>query len=66
MKQTDHKVEKHDVMIENKVASIGPISDIDMAAEVSNLIKRQLLQQSSAPMLVQANARAKAVLSLLT
>lgn len=51
--------------IENKAASESTIRDVDMASEMSNFTKNQILVQASTAMLAQANAAPQAVLSLL-
>ncbi|RME00148.1 MAG: flagellin [Calditrichaeota bacterium] len=51
--------------IENISASESVIRDVDMAQEMSNFTKNQILQQAGVAMLAQANALPQAVLSLL-
>ena len=51
--------------IENITASESVIRDVDMAAEMSEFTKNQILQQAGVAMLAQANALPQAVLSLL-
>ncbi len=51
--------------IENLTASESVIRDVDMAAEMSEFTKNQILQQAGVAMLAQANALPQAVLSLL-
>jgi flagellin len=53
------------VSIENKTASESTIRDVDMASEMSEFTKNQILVQASTAMLAQANASPQAVLSLL-
>lgn len=65
MNQLEHTVVNLDIMIENTVASESRIRDVDMAAEISNFTRLQILQQSGTSMLAQANAQPQAVLSLL-
>lgn len=50
---------------ENLVASESRIRDVDMAAEMVNFSKLQILQQAGTSMLAQANAAPQSVLSLL-
>lgn len=50
---------------ENLQASESSIRDIDVAQEMTNLTKLQILQQSGVAMLAQANQAPQAVLSLL-
>ena len=51
--------------IENKTASESVIRDVDMAAEMSNFTKYQILVQAGTSMLAQANQAPQNVLSLL-
>lgn len=60
-----HTVSNLDVSITNTTASESSIRDTDMAAEISNFTRLQILQQSGTAMLAQANAQPQAVLSLL-
>jgi len=53
------------VTTENLVASESRIRDTDMAAEMVNFTKNQILQQAGTSMLAQANALPQSVLSLL-
>ena len=53
------------VSIENKTASESIIRDVDMAAEMSDFTKNQILIQSGTSMLAQANLAPQNVLSLL-
>jgi flagellin len=50
---------------ENLAASESRIRDVDMAKEMVNFTKLQILQQAGTAMLAQANAAPQAVLSLL-
>ena len=50
---------------ENVMASESRIRDVDMAAEMVNFTKLQILQQSGTAMLAQANQSPQSVLSLL-
>jgi flagellin len=52
--------------IQNFTASASTIEDVDMASEVSNLTKNQILQQSAMAMLAQANAQPQSILKLLS
>lgn len=65
MNRLEHTIVNLDIMIENTVASESRIRDVDMAAEISNFTRLQILQQSGTSMLAQANAQPQAVLSLL-
>jgi flagellin len=51
--------------IENLTASESRIRDTDMAKEMVELAKNQILLQSSQAMLAQANAAPQGVLTLL-
>ncbi len=53
------------VTTENLTASESRIRDTDMAAEMVNFTKNQILQQAGTSMLAQANALPQSVLSLL-
>ncbi|MDJ0767448.1 MAG: flagellin [Ilumatobacter sp.] len=53
------------VTTENLVASESRIRDTDMAVEMTNFTKGQILSQASTAMLAQANAVPQSVLSLL-
>jgi len=61
----EYTVRNLDVSIENTTASESRIRDVDMANEISNYTRLQILQQSDVAMLAQANAQPQAVLSLL-
>ncbi|MCW5941194.1 MAG: hypothetical protein KIS66_03120 [Fimbriimonadaceae bacterium] len=50
---------------ENLTASESAIRDVDVAEEMTNFTKLQILQQSGVAMLAQANSAPQAVLSLL-
>ncbi len=50
---------------ENIAAAESRIRDVDMAEEMTNLTRNQILLQSSTAMVAQANARPQAVLALL-
>jgi flagellin len=50
---------------ENLTASESRIRDVDMAAEMVNFTKLQILQQAGTSMLAQANQASQGVLSLL-
>jgi len=51
--------------IQNYASSASTIEDVNMATEVSNFTKNQILQQSAMAMLAQANAEPQNVLKLL-
>ena len=50
---------------ENLMASESQIKDVDMAAEMVNFTKLQVLQQAGTSMLSQANSQSQGVLRLL-
>jgi flagellin len=60
-----HTISNLDTSITNTTASESAIRDVDMASEISNLTRLQILQQSDVAMLAQANSQPQAVLSLL-
>jgi flagellin len=61
----DHTIANLAAYQENLMASESQIRDVDMAAEMVNLTKLQILQQAGTSMLAQANQSPQAVLSLL-
>jgi len=61
----EHTVMNLDVSIENTTASESRIRDVDMASEISNFTRLQILQQSNVAMLAQANSQPQQVLTLL-
>ena len=54
-----------DVAIENASASRSRIKDVDVASESSVMLKNQILQQSAASMLSQANSTPQIAMNLL-
>ena len=54
-----------DIAIENMSSASSRIMDADIADSSSELIKKQILQQSASAMLSQANANPEIALSLL-
>lgn len=54
-----------DLHAENVLASESRVRDLDIAAESSNLVKNQVLQQASTAMLAQANSMAEVALNLI-
>ena len=50
---------------ENLSASLSRIRDVDMASEMVNFTKEQILQQAGTSMLAQANSAPQSVLKLL-
>jgi flagellin len=61
----DHTISNLASYTENLTASESRIRDADMAAEMVNFTKLQILQQAGTSMLSQANAAPQGVLSLL-
>lgn len=60
-----YTMENLEVSIENFSASESTIRDVDMAEEVTNFTKNQILQQSGIAMLAQANTAPQRLLQLL-
>ena len=61
----EYTTEALGVYQENLMAAESRIRDVDMAAEMTNFTKLQILQQSGTAMLAQANQASASVLSLL-
>jgi flagellin len=61
----DHRLNNLATYQENLTASESRIRDVDMAAEMVNFTKLQILQQAGTSMLAQANQAPQGVLSLL-
>jgi len=61
----EHTVSNLNNVLENYSAAESRIRDTDMAAEMTNLTKSQILTQASTAMLAQANQAPQGVLSLL-
>jgi flagellin len=61
----DHTLKNLAIYQENLQASESRIRDVDMAAEMVNFTKLQILQQSGTAMLAQANQLPQSVLQLL-
>ena len=61
----ESKAEYLNVAKENASASRSRIKDVDVASESSEMVKSQILQQTSAAMLSQANQTPQLALSLL-
>jgi len=61
----DHVTKGVAIGVENLQAAESRIRDVNMASEVSDLVKNQILTQSGVAMLAQANMKSQAVLSLL-
>ncbi|MCX7822503.1 MAG: flagellin, partial [Syntrophobacterales bacterium] len=60
-----YAMENLEISIENFSASESTIRDVDMAQEVMNFTKNQILQQSGIAMLAQANMAPQRILQLL-
>jgi flagellin len=61
----EHRLNNLATYQENLVASESRIRDVDMASEMVNFSKLQILQQAGTSMLAQANSAPQSVLSLL-
>jgi flagellin len=61
----EHTIQNLSITAENLAASESRIRDVDMAAEMAEFTKNQILLQSSTAMLAQANMKPQIVLSLL-
>ena len=61
----EHVVNNLNVAVENLTASESRIRDTDMAMEMANFTKHQILSQAGTAMLAQANQVPQNVLSLL-
>ena len=61
----EHTIANLGVAVENLSASESRIRDTDMAAEMTNLTKHQVLSQAGTAMLAQANQSTSSVLTLL-
>src|SRR5690554_3683062 len=61
----EHTINNLGVSVENLSAAESRIRDADMAAEMTNFTKHQILTQSATAMLAQANMRPQSVLQLL-
>jgi flagellin len=61
----EHTINNLGVISENLAASNSRIRDVDMAEEMTDFSKNQILTQSATAMLAQANAKPQSVLKLL-
>ncbi len=61
----EHKIDNMNVTKENITSAESRIRDTDMAAEMTNFTKNQILSQASQAMLAQANQLPQGVLQLL-
>ena len=62
---TLHTIKNLGVSAENLAASESRIRDTDMAKEMTNFTRSQILQQAGTAMLAQANQSSQGVLRLL-
>jgi flagellin len=60
----EHTINNVAISRENLAAAESRIRDVDMASEMTNLTRQQILMQSGTAMLAQANAQPQSVLSL--
>ena len=61
----EHTINNLNVAVENLSASESRIRDTDMASEMVNFTRSQILSQAGTAMLAQANQAPQGVLSLL-
>ena len=61
----EHTISNLGVAVENLTASESRIRDTDMAAEMAQLTRHQILTQAGTAMLAQANSSTQSVLALL-
>lgn len=61
----DHTINNLTTASENLTAAASRIRDVDMALEMANFTRTQILQQAGTAMLAQANASTQSVLKLL-
>jgi len=61
----EHTIKNLDTAAENLQAAESRIRDVDMAKEIMEFTKNNILQQASQAMLAQANSQPQSVLSLL-
>jgi flagellin len=61
----DHTINNLNVAVENLTASESRIRDTDMAQEMVEFTRNQILSQAGTAMLAQANQASQGVLSLL-
>jgi len=62
----EHTIDRENVAIENLTASESGIRDADMASEMVNLSKYNILEQTGQAMMAQANQSKQGVLQLLS
>ena len=61
----EHTIKNLDNIVENTQAAESQIRDTDMAKEMVNLVKENILMQANEAMMSQANQSTQGVLSLL-
>ena len=61
----DHTINNLNTTIENTTASESRIRDTDMASEMTNFTRTQVLTQAGTAMLAQANQSTQSILKLL-
>jgi len=61
----NYTVQNLGIEVQNATASVSNIQDVNMATEMSNFTRLQVLQQSGTAMLAQANQQPQAVLKLI-
>ena len=61
----EHTIKNLDNVVENTTAAESQIRDTDMATEMVNYVKNNILQQAGQSMLAQANQLTQGVLTLL-
>lgn len=61
----EHTIKNLDNVVENTTAAESQIRDTDMATEMVNYVKNNILQQAGQSMLAQANQATQGVMSLL-
>jgi len=61
----EHTITNLGVATENQAAAASRIKDADVAVEVSNMVRAQLLQQAATAVLAQSNSAPQAYLALL-
>jgi flagellin len=61
----EHTINNLQTAAENLAAAESRIRDVDMALEMANFTRHQILQQAGTAMLAQANVQTQSVLKLL-
>ncbi len=65
MNRLEHTIKNIDIQYINTTAAESRVRDVDMAVEMSNFVKLQILNQTSTAALAQANMLPQSVLALL-